>query len=320
MAVLAPFLCVERFLQLGHLLRQFRNRGAKFCYDCKQFLLSFFVRHCRHLFQLRWLKYIAFPFSLQFFGGLLFFQHGFLTNAHFCSLSGARLNSYVFVKLLLLPHYHRGRAYYRQWKTQFGFRISDKICAVIFESGKPVFYYTQFGDIESQLETIVHAIQGKSQTNDAEKVVLGEKAVSFPMTVYRQEYDHWTHRILPDGAFTFGLNGIRYQHVGIISVLVSLTKYIFSRPIMKSEILYRGIYEVRLNKKARRIDLVTNSINGYYYLYPSRFLAVYLSDIAEYIEKCRSATENDAEIISLTERMMKIAETMERDSCLAAFI
>lgn len=70
---------------------------------------------------------------------------------------------HIKYKTFVFPHLRRGGAYYRRWKSVFGFNINDRICAVRLIDGKPVLYEADTGLIEDQLNAIHSAFLEYSQ-------------------------------------------------------------------------------------------------------------------------------------------------------------
>ena len=77
---------------------------------------------------------------------------------------------HIKYKTFAFPHLRRGYAYYRRWRSLFGFDINDRICAVRVIDGKPVFYEAGAGLIENQLNAIHSAVHDHSQHTTIERM------------------------------------------------------------------------------------------------------------------------------------------------------
>lgn len=207
------------------------------------------------------------------------------------------------VKLLLLPKLRRHCNYYREWENYFDFAISDKVCAVRFTDNGPLLYKTKFGSLEDQLGCIVNAIRNIKEQISGEKIICDKNSPTLLISMSRRNISTIQHQILPDGEIRFGSNGIIYRHVGWISRLTSFNiMYRFAyKPVFRQDISYSDIYSVKADEKFNTIEIITESINGAFYLVLPNNEKRYLSEISGYLNQRSHASEdydinNDSQI------------------------
>lgn len=218
-------------------------------------------------------------------GALSILAHSPLTALFFYPL-------YFFdVKCLALPYLRRGKNYYKEWNKRFGFSISDKTCAVYYEDGAPVICENRSGDIESQLNSILSALNSKNKKFKIlkEEIINSPLAIPAYLTQRENQDGDWMQNVIADGMLYFTENGMAYRQSSIIRRifnLLNIERNLALKRIQSKDISYANLYSVEAENG--RITISTEEVNGNYNLFLPYNIADFDKSISTLMMECKT--------------------------------